>query len=180
MILWQNKVQSGRSMIEMLGVLAIVGILSAGGIAGYSMAMESHKINTLLERVLFISQQVRVLYPDGDYTGMTRQKMINSGLIKEKDMENPFGGTLSVGEDSYGGGGKYFGINTTRQTNLPKDACVKIVLQNWGNSNGWGTSSLLHSVGVYDGSVWHYPTAGNVAQATSACENATHIHFRFK
>ena len=27
--------QSGRSMIEMPGVLAIVGILSAGGIAGY-------------------------------------------------------------------------------------------------------------------------------------------------
>ena len=30
----------GRSMIEMLGVLAIVGVLSVGGIAGYSKAME--------------------------------------------------------------------------------------------------------------------------------------------
>ena len=27
---------SGRSMIEMLGVLAIIGVLSVGGIAGYS------------------------------------------------------------------------------------------------------------------------------------------------
>ena len=27
--------QSGRSMIEMLGVLAIIGVLSVGGIAGY-------------------------------------------------------------------------------------------------------------------------------------------------
>ncbi|MBS6473139.1 MAG: hypothetical protein KH347_02690 [Acetobacter sp.] len=31
--------ESGRSMIEMLGVLAIIGVLSVGGIAGYSQAM---------------------------------------------------------------------------------------------------------------------------------------------
>ena len=35
----------GRSMIEMLGVLAIVGVLSVGGIAGYSKAMEKFKLN---------------------------------------------------------------------------------------------------------------------------------------
>ena len=35
----------GRSMIEMLGVLAIVGVLSVGGIAGYGKAMEMFKIN---------------------------------------------------------------------------------------------------------------------------------------
>ena len=35
----------GRSMIEMLGVLAIIGVLSVGGIAGYSKAMEMWKIS---------------------------------------------------------------------------------------------------------------------------------------
>ena len=38
----------GRSMIEMLGVLAIVGVLTVGGIAGYSKAMEKFKINKLV------------------------------------------------------------------------------------------------------------------------------------
>ena len=28
--------ENGRSMVEMLGVLAIIGVLSVGGIAGYS------------------------------------------------------------------------------------------------------------------------------------------------
>ena len=37
--------QYGRSMIEMLGVLAIIGVLSVGGIAGYSKAMEQFRIN---------------------------------------------------------------------------------------------------------------------------------------
>lgn len=36
--------QSGRSMIEMLGVLAIIGVLSVGGIAGYSKAMYKYKL----------------------------------------------------------------------------------------------------------------------------------------
>ena len=39
--------EKGRSMIEMLGVLAIIGVLSVGGIAGYSKAMEKFKINKL-------------------------------------------------------------------------------------------------------------------------------------
>ena len=39
---------AGRSMIEMLGVLAIVGVLSVGGIAGYSKAMEKFKLNKLM------------------------------------------------------------------------------------------------------------------------------------
>ena len=34
-----NNNQTGRSMIEMLGVLAIIAVLSVGGIAGYSKAM---------------------------------------------------------------------------------------------------------------------------------------------
>ncbi len=39
----------GRSMIEMLGVLAIIGVLSVGGIAGYSKAMQKWKINKTVE-----------------------------------------------------------------------------------------------------------------------------------
>ena len=39
----------GRSMIEMLGVLAIIGVLSVGGIAGYSKAMMKYKINKMTE-----------------------------------------------------------------------------------------------------------------------------------
>ena len=32
-------VNAGRSMVEMLGILAIIGVLSVGAIAGYSKAM---------------------------------------------------------------------------------------------------------------------------------------------
>ncbi len=42
--------EDGRSMIEMLGVLAIVGILSVGGIAGFSKAMFKYKLNKAIEQ----------------------------------------------------------------------------------------------------------------------------------
>ena len=46
-----KKIESGRSMIEMLGVLAIIGVLSIGGLAGYTMAMNRWRANTLMDYV---------------------------------------------------------------------------------------------------------------------------------
>jgi len=46
-----KKLQKGRSMIEMLGVLAIIGVLSIGGLAGYTMAMNRWRANTITDYV---------------------------------------------------------------------------------------------------------------------------------
>ena len=43
------KSESGRSMVEMFGVLAIIGVLSIGGIAGYTMAMNRFRANEALD-----------------------------------------------------------------------------------------------------------------------------------
>ena len=43
--------QKGRSMIEMLGVLAIIGVMSIGGIALYRRAVNNHQANTILDDV---------------------------------------------------------------------------------------------------------------------------------
>ena len=40
-----KNASTGRSMVEMLGVLAIIGVLSIGAIAGYSKAMMKYKLN---------------------------------------------------------------------------------------------------------------------------------------
>ena len=57
-----KRSQIGRSMIEMLGVLAIIGVLSVGGLAGYSKAMRANKINNALDYI----NRVKVEY----YTGL--------------------------------------------------------------------------------------------------------------
>ena len=51
-----RKNQSGRSMVEMLGVLAIVGLLSLMALGGYRMAMDRRQANDLIhtEQILAI------------------------------------------------------------------------------------------------------------------------------
>ncbi len=46
-----KKLESGRSMVEMLGVLAIIGVLSVGGIAGYSLSMRRHRANQIVDAI---------------------------------------------------------------------------------------------------------------------------------
>ncbi len=66
-----KNAQSGRSMIEMLGVLAIIGVLSVGGIAGYSKAMQKYRINKTIEQITLIAGNVRTFFaPQKNYEGL--------------------------------------------------------------------------------------------------------------
>ena len=56
-----SSLQTGRSMIEMLGVLAIVGVLSVAGIAGYSKAMERYRMNQTKDMIGEIVQKYQEL-----------------------------------------------------------------------------------------------------------------------
>lgn len=44
--------QTGRSMVEMLGVLAVIGVLSIVGIAGYKKAMLRHYANEAWDSII--------------------------------------------------------------------------------------------------------------------------------
>ena len=52
------KSQSGRSMVEMLGVLAIIGVLSIGGIMGYSYGMNKYRANETINDVNLRSMDI--------------------------------------------------------------------------------------------------------------------------
>ena len=67
--------QSGRSMVEMLGVLAIIGVLSVGGIAGYSLSMRRHRANQVADLVskyaLITYNQCQQRVLNGEATSVT-------------------------------------------------------------------------------------------------------------
>lgn len=58
--------ESGRSMVEMLGVLAIMGILTIGGIMGFNYAMDKQKANQIADgivmRAMSLSPQLLLGY----------------------------------------------------------------------------------------------------------------------
>ncbi len=47
----RERGESGRSMVEILGVLAIMGVLSIGGISGYQYAMNRYRANEIVNGV---------------------------------------------------------------------------------------------------------------------------------
>ena len=58
--------QNGRSMVEMLGVLAVIGILSVGALAGFNKAMTKHKLNQHLDgmnKILLSSYEISQKLP---------------------------------------------------------------------------------------------------------------------
>ena len=63
-----NTNESGRSMVEMLGVLAIIGVLSVMGIAGYTQAMKKYRAN---EAAAEITMGAMLCASTGNVTGMT-------------------------------------------------------------------------------------------------------------
>ena len=150
-----KQAQSGRSMIEMLGVLAIVGILSAGGIAGYSMAMQSYKTTALIEKVNLIATQTRNLYKGKGYAtdiikvsaqGKAEGDLINSGRIGATDAANPFGGYLAAAgaTDTF----------TVTAENVPAESCVDLLTAEWGTTGVFsgikvgGTAATLTTTGA--------------------------------
>ena len=54
----------GRSMVEMLGVLAIIGVLSIGGLAGYKIAMNYHRANETIHDVMLRATNVPMKWDD--------------------------------------------------------------------------------------------------------------------
>ncbi len=55
--------ESGRSMVEMLGVLALMGVLAIGGVMGYRWAMDRYNANEIINEVkkrAFIASQQRI------------------------------------------------------------------------------------------------------------------------
>ena len=69
--------ENGRSMVEMLGVLAIIGVLSVGAIAGYSKAMMKYKLNKQIGQISYILNNMII---ERDKLDHTYTDLINKGV----------------------------------------------------------------------------------------------------
>lgn len=90
---------TGRSMIEMLGVLAIVGVLSVGGIAGYSKAMEKFKVNKAIDE--YSSLIFGILEHLDDLRPLTCGNADFCGLASYYQAANLLSGSWTVTDDAH-------------------------------------------------------------------------------
>ena len=143
----------GRSMIEMLGVLAIIGVLSVGGIAGYSKAMMKFKINKTMQQIAEIVANVQTLYAQQkDFNGLTNETAVQMGIVPDSlttsaeryytTISNVFGGQVYIYYSPWRNE-RFFVVDFG---GLPKEACIELATQNWGSA----TSSGIIGISVHD------------------------------
>ena len=142
--------QCGRSMIEMLGVLAIIGVLSVGGIAGYSKAMMKYRINKTIEQITLIAGNIRTFFaPQKDFTDLGTYSEPNITVVKKAKLvpddmwttyttssggsgeyiENAWGGELEI----YSSNSYYSPSFSIRVTDVTESICIELLSRDWKN-----------------------------------------------
>lgn len=168
--------EQGRSMIEMLGVLAIVGVLSVGGIAGYSKAMNKFKTNKAIDQVNMISTNIRTLFSSQrDYTGLNNTVAVNAGLVPgEMYTQSANIGSASGISNAYGGAVKIKATANNKAyyilfEGVPASACSAFVTTDWGAEAGTGLLAVAAGSAVSAATV---SSIESVASANTSTANA--------
>ena len=87
-----NQKQSGRTLIETLAILALIGILSISGLQLYAKAMNTIRANYLMKQV-FIKANELIENPVAQ-----RRKIVDISMLDERDGELAYGYEIDSGK----------------------------------------------------------------------------------
>ena len=144
--------ESGRSLMEIIGVLAIAGVMSASAISIYNVIKNNQARKIASMEIEQIAKNVKLLMElRGDYTGVSIQYLISSGALKSDK--------APIGDEGWSveaiNNGKGFSINLT---NLSSGECQYFATakQNWAtkiiiNENFFlSFSDFFESINTYN------------------------------
>jgi Tfp pilus assembly protein PilE len=102
------KSQSGRSLIEVIGVLAITGVMTAAALGAYRM-IRANQVRSIADAELQqIAQDIKILMEmRGSYQGLSIDYLIKAGALQSN--KQPIGGENWSITSSFDG--KTFSIN---------------------------------------------------------------------
>ena len=122
----QNQDESGRSMIEMLGVLSIMGVIVYGAVAGINFGLDMYKLNATYREVDELAQSIVDLSSwTTDYSHLTAKRICDNDAYPTCSctggnctLTNEWGGGVTVAKY-----GQFFQI-TYKQ--IPEAACERL------------------------------------------------------
>lgn len=177
--LLEKNEQTGRSMVEMLGVLAIIGVLSVGGIAGYSKAMTKFKITKTMDQVSMTVANIRTLYSgQRNYNGLVTANALDMGVVPAEmegaaanTLVNAFQGAVTIGTINYNNqNASAFRIS---YENMGQEACVQLITSDWGSGASSGFIGIQVSAAAPGGQ--NAPQFGNAAAKGAAAWDNIHL-----
>ena len=135
----QEKNRNGRSMIEMLGVLAVIGVLSIGGLAGFKIAMNYHRANETIHDVMLRATNVPMKWEG--YQSKTKDYPFTFEDMGAYATHNGVGyGVKVLSEGPNSASGYAFRVEVS---NVPSEVCKRI-----HNMNPPAVDAIEPSVGA--------------------------------
>ena len=148
--------QNGRSMVEMLGVLAIIGVLSVGSVAGYSKAMFKYKLNKTINHITMITSGVFGLYVNASsFEGLDENIIKKTHIVPEELYTEPkFVGYTTLflkhafGDNIYINSDENDKIVNIVFFSMPEEACIPLFSYDWSGIDGirgigWGVRNSI-------------------------------------
>ena len=121
-------------MVEMLGVLAIIAVLSVGALAGYSQAMKKIKLNQTTEQVQSIIANIRTKFANTKRPQINNlQQAVELGIFPEEmvkstnEIVNKYQGNVTLETVKINGKTVY----KLKFDGLPEDVAASLLKMNW-------------------------------------------------
>lgn len=153
--------QNGRSMIEMLGVLAIAGVLTVGGVSLVHNANVTRQETQLAADVAQLGAVVKKLSCQYETTYGTYTNFLNKSEAIPMHMKyNSTGDYIEAAQDAsitVTGDASYYVITVS---GLEAGSCLKLATTNWGNK---------HSNGCLGVTIGGEDASSCMQSASSAC-----------
>lgn len=165
--------ENGRSMLEMLGVLAIIGVLTVGGLNIIGRSRQMQEIGQLVSevsRVAMTAKKMACEY-DTEYGSYTMFLYKSEAYSDELEYDNgKFIGPMDS-EISITGNMNTFEIKVG---NLSEDACIQLAGNDWGRK---GTNGFL---GVKAGNGEFVAEQMELDTAAAKCSDGSSVVVKFK
>lgn len=149
MVIKQNE--NGYTMMEVISVLAIIGVLAAGSARLVSSMFDRYKSNRVADQIIDIQKAINRRYvADGNYKSLTAATLISEKVLGG-DMLAANKLVHAYGDIEVSGGDTTFKVSFK---DLPYNICTMLANLNWIIQD----SSDLVSLDV-NGSVYKWPEA---------------------
>ena len=184
-----KDLQTGRSMLDMLGVLAIVGVLTVGGFSLVSKVYSSNQSNNVIDEISSLAAKVRVVARDYSSSDGSFMKYVCKGKAYPDTLEcdlasgseatdtcncATFTGNADV---SYSvANADYPALFTLTASNLTDEMCMTLLTTNWGSES---TTGFMEITG--DTQASGSDSSDAIAKAATSCSgdsNSLTLKFR--
>lgn len=142
--------EKGATLIEVLGVMAVLGAIALGLFAGIARVQRQIKITQAHEQVTRIVKRMRTQFAsfqisESEMTAANLEKIgiYDNGDVGDDGAVNVFGTSMDIRNSSIDG----YPTFTLNYNQIPSNVCVDLLMSDWGNDPSGGLRVIYVSPG---------------------------------